>query len=401
MAFTQVDITQDYTLADGTEPSGSVTFTPTAPMFNGSVVVPMTPAVARLAGGTGTINLTLVANTDPATAPAGAAYKVDEVINGVKRTYHVQVPHNLGSSLTLYSLAQVATAPAISFPMGAAPYTDEQVRDVMAAALVAGANVTITPNDGADTITVAAPVAGYTDEQVRDVMGVALVAGANVTITPNDGADTITIAAASASGISPATVDAKGDLIVGTANDTVARHAVGSDGQALLANSAVTNGVSWGAPAPAAHNHAASEVTSGTVAAARLGSGTANSTTYLRGDQTYADPTLQPPVVHAVGNSGAALTIDASATGYVKTITLNANCTFTLSGATSGRATSLELVLTQDGTGSRTVTWPAAVKWAGGAPTLSTAAGSVDRIVLVTYNAGTTWYADLVGKGYA
>lgn len=54
----------------------------------------------------------------------------------------------------------------------------------------------------------------------------------------------------------------------------------------------------------------------------------------------------------------------------------------------------------EDGTGSRTVTWPAAVKWAGGAPTLSTAAAA-DRIVLVTYNAGTTWYADLVGKGYA
>jgi hypothetical protein len=31
----------------------------------------------------------------------------------------------------------------------------------------------------------------------------------------------------------------------------------------------------------------ASDLTSGTVATARLGSGTANSTTYLRGDQTY------------------------------------------------------------------------------------------------------------------
>ena len=33
---------------------------------------------------------------------------------------------------------------------------------------------------------------------------------------------------------------------------------------------------------------AASQITSGTVATARLGSGTANSTTYLRGDQTWA-----------------------------------------------------------------------------------------------------------------
>jgi hypothetical protein len=40
----------------------------------------------------------------------------------------------------------------------------------------------------------------YTDEQVRDVIGTALVAGANVTITPNDGADTITIAATAGGG---------------------------------------------------------------------------------------------------------------------------------------------------------------------------------------------------------
>jgi hypothetical protein len=37
--------------------------------------------------------------------------------------------------------------------------------------------------------------AGYTDEQVRDVIGAALVAGTNVTITVNDAGDTITIAA--------------------------------------------------------------------------------------------------------------------------------------------------------------------------------------------------------------
>lgn len=35
----------------------------------------------------------------------------------------------------------------------------------------------------------------YTDERVRDAMGTALVAGANVTITPDDAGDTITIAA--------------------------------------------------------------------------------------------------------------------------------------------------------------------------------------------------------------
>jgi hypothetical protein len=108
------------------------------------------------------------------------------------------------------------------------------------------------------------------------------------------------------------------------------------------------------------------------------------------------------PTVHAVGNSGTALTLDASSTsGWVKTITMTGNCTFTLTGATAGQITTLELVLTQDATGNRTATWPASVKWSGGAPVLSGTASAVDRILLTSYNGGTTWYGDLIGKAYA
>ena len=50
----------------------------------------------------------------------------------------------------------------------------------------------------------------------------------------------------------PATiVDAKGDLIAGTASDTVARLAVGTDGQLLTADSTTATGIKWAA-APAA-----------------------------------------------------------------------------------------------------------------------------------------------------
>jgi hypothetical protein len=91
----------------------------------------------------------------------------------------------------------------------------------------------------------------------------------------------------------------------------------------------------------------------------------------------------------------------ASAAGWAKTITLTANCTFTLTGAQTGQVTMLELVLAQDATGGRTVTWPASVRWVGGAPVLSTAANAVDRVTLTTYDGGTTWYGDLTGKGYA
>ena len=57
----------------------------------------------------------------------------------------------------------------------------------------------------------------------------------------------------------------------------------------------------------------------------------------------------------------------------------------------AGGAASLTLKLIQDATGSRTVTWPAGVLWAGGAaPTLSTAAASVD--IITFYWDGTNYY---------
>jgi uncharacterized protein YlxW (UPF0749 family) len=77
----------------------------------------------------------------------------------------------------------------------------ERVRDAIGAALVAGTGISLTVNDAGDTITIENTAGGggsYTDEQVRDVMGTTLVAGTNITITVNDAGDTITIAASGA-----------------------------------------------------------------------------------------------------------------------------------------------------------------------------------------------------------
>ena len=100
--------------------------------------------------------------------------------------------------------------------------------------------------------------------------------------------------------------------------------------------------------------------------------------------------------VHTIASSGAAQTLNGAA-GIAKVVTLTANCAFTFSAPPTSEVGSLELVLKQDATGSRTVTWPASVKWSGGAPSLSTAANAVDRLVFVTYDCGTTWYGDLIG----
>jgi hypothetical protein len=88
----------------------------------------------------------------------------------------------------------------------------------------------------------------------------------------------------------------------------------------------------------------------------------------------------------AAGNSGASLAVDW-ADGLTHTVTLTAACTLTLSNPRAGER--YALVLTQDATGTRLVTWPASVKWAGGVPpTLTTAPGGVDLIDLQYTAAG-------------
>jgi hypothetical protein len=103
----------------------------------------------------------------------------------------------------------------------------------------------------------------------------------------------------------------------------------------------------------------------------------------------------------ALGNKVATTNIDLT-TGNVFTITLGASITLTFSGATVGRACSVSLYIKQDATGSRLITWPASVKWAGGTkPTLSTAANALDIVVVESLDGGTTWYGSLVGTSFS
>lgn|SRR5574337_930 len=68
---------------------------------------------------------------------------------------------------------------------------------------------------------------------------------------------------------------------------------------------------------------------------------------------------------------------------------------------TAGHAQTLMIRITQDATGSRTITWPASFKWAGGTVgVVSTAANSVDVLALTTFDQGTTWNVTLA-KAFA
>ena len=72
MAFTPIIVTGTYALPDGTAGQGTVTFTPSAIMEQtGEIVSTATlPATLDL---TGHFSITLLANDDTATVPAGTA----------------------------------------------------------------------------------------------------------------------------------------------------------------------------------------------------------------------------------------------------------------------------------------------------------------------------------------
>lgn len=89
--------------------------------------------------------------------------------------------------------------------------------------------------------------------------------------------------------------------------------------------------------AAASHTHAAGDITSGTIATARLGSGTANNTTFLRGDNTWATP---------AGGGGGSVTVGkAFLTGTQVNSTLTpgvlTGATFTLTPGQTGTFTAV------------------------------------------------------------
>ncbi|MDE2015933.1 MAG: hypothetical protein KGI72_05420 [Patescibacteria group bacterium] len=103
--------------------------------------------------------------------------------------------------------------------------------------------------------------------------------------------------------------------------------------------------------------------------------------------QTLTNKTLTKPTIDgSVGalttdTDGATITFDMSASNNHQVI-LGGNRTLAVSNVSTGQIFTIKL--TQDATGSRTVTWFSGISWAGGtAPTLTTTASKADRFIFV------------------
>lgn len=131
------------------------------------------------------------------------------------------------------------------------------------------------------------------------------------------------------------------------------------------------------------------------------------------GDLNAADYVLSRPEIkdyaetvvtstHTTSAGTATLNVES---GNVFDLTLSAAGTNTLAFANwpaSGKHGSIVTYIRQDSSGSRLLTYPAAVVWAdGNTPVLSTASAAVDRLTFTSVNGGSTVYGAIAGQGFS
>lgn len=161
-------------------------------------------------------------------------------------------------------------------------------------------------------------------------------------------------------------IDAKGDLLVGTANNVVDNLTAGSDGQMLTSAPETTLGLAWtGGP--------------------KL--------------QAYYERVRSHGTVTSNKGVGDSYNVEVMTIGANIALTLYAG---NLTPGAVGLVYNLTLIIKNDATAGRVVTFPPTVKWANGIrPSEDRAANKTNIWSLVTYDGGATWFGFLAGRGFS
>jgi hypothetical protein len=185
----------------------------------------------------------------------------------------------------------------------------------------------------------------------------------------------------------------------GLQGSTGATGVAGSNG--ATGATGATGAVGQGVPVGGTINQVLAKTSSTNYATAWVNPATGDVT--LTGTQTLTNKTIEAGTFTngyieetVTANTGAAYTILLT-NGSLQILTLTASCTFTFPSPVSGQ--SFMLFLKQDGTGGKTATWPATVKWPSAtAPTITSTANRTDKFVFTSD--GTSWLGSNAGQNY-
>ena len=236
-----------------------------------------------------------------------------------------------------------------------------------------GTGVAVTPTAGQVLIGTGS---GYSANTLTAGSGIAVV----------NGSGTVTISATNSGSVTSV------GLLPGSTGLTVSNSPITSAGNMTLGGTVAVaaGGTGAGTASGARTNLGVPTGTSGAVL------GFLNTANTVSAVETHTAGVQTTPA--AVAFSATAMTLDASQSNVFAT-TFTANVTSAPTVSNPGDGQTVNWFITQDGTGSRTMTWPTSFKWPGGsAGILSTGAGAVDLLV-ATYRAATGfWYATLTSN---
>jgi hypothetical protein len=207
---------------------------------------------------------------------------------------------------------------------------------------------------------------------------------------------------------STSTLTTKGDLLTHDGTNSVRLPVDANNGYILVTDSTTTSGLKWAPPSAVAA--ASASTLTGTTLASNVVSSSLTSVGTLSSLNVSGATTLSNALIFGTFYTETRVSVTAAAStaincslGNIFNVTMSNNITLLSFNnvPAAGRVYTMTLILNQDSTGARTLSWPTSIRWSGGVvPALTATANKIDIFTIFTHDGGTTWFGFIAGTNF-